>query len=182
MVKMKNPERITVALDEETASILDKMTSDEDASKSEMVRNAIKFYQENEELRKYNQEKLKTYLNLLSQGEHVILDIDRWLLILEILESSEEKEKFRKKSRNIAKSHAEQLKEEVVSFEDLLERLEACNFYDLDKISENEYTLIVNSKESKKFVKKTLEDFAEMMGFDVEIIEDIGKLRAREKS
>jgi len=181
MVEMKNPKRITVALDEETEKILDEMTSNEEVSKSEMVRKSIKFYHENEDLRDYDHEKLETYLNLLSQGEHVILDIDRWLSILEILESSEEKEKFRKKSRKIAKSHAEQLKEEVVSFEDLLERLEACNFYDLDKISEKEYTLIVNSKESKKFVKKTLEDFSEMMGFNVEIIEDIGKLRAREK-
>ena len=38
---------------------------------------------------------------------------------------------------------------------------------------------MVSSKEAKKFVKKTLEDFSESMGFEVNIIEDIGKLRAK---
>lgn len=176
---MKNPKRITVALDEESAKILDQMTDDEDTSKSELVRKTLKFYQENKELLENNREKLETYLNMLSKGEHVILDIDRWLLFLEMLESSEESKEFWKKAKRIANSHAEQLNEEVNSFEDLLKRLEACNFYEMDKVSENEFTLMVSSKEAKKFVKKTLEDFSESMGFEVNIIEDIGKLRAK---
>ncbi len=178
---MKNPKRVTVALDEETSEILDEIVSENDVSRSEAVRRAIKFYGGSKDIRERGDDRLSTYLDMLSKGEHVILDIDRWLLLLELLESSDQKEEFWEKSKKVADSHADQLDSKIDSFEDLLTRLEVCNFFSLNKISDKEYTLVVNSKESKKFVKRIVEDFSESMGFDVEIMEDIGKLRTRVK-
>lgn len=172
--------RITVALDEETIDSLDKMVSD-NGSRSEVVRRAIKFYLESRDIRKHGTDRLDTYLEMLSEGEHVILDIDRWLLFLDLLESSDEKERFWKKAKKVAESHADQLESKIDTFEDLLVRLEICNFYNLNKVSENEYTLIVGSENARKFVKRLIEDFSESMGFDVEVSEDIGKLRAKVK-
>jgi len=47
---------------------------------------------------------------------------------LNLIDSSPERENFWKNCREVAKSHAEQLKNKVRSIESLLERLEACNF------------------------------------------------------
>lgn len=178
---MKDQKRITVALDEETFELLDKMVSTDDDSRSEVVRKAIKFYRKFKDIREMGTERLLTYLDMLSEGEHVILDIDRWLIFLELLDSSDEKEEFWEKSKKVAESHAEQLDSEINSFEDLLKRLEVCNFYNLDKVSDKEYTLMVNSKSAKGFVKKIVEDFSKSMGFSVQVVEDIGKLRVRLK-
>lgn len=177
---MKNPKRITVALDEEALDLLDEMDEEEDISKSELVRRAIRFYYGSKRLRKYGTEKLDSYLDLLSEGEHIVLDIDHWLLLLDVLESSSKKEEFWEKSKKVADSHADQLASEVKTLEDLLERLSTCNFFRLNKASEKEYTLLINSEKSKKFVQRLLKDFCNSMGFEVEIQEDIGKLRVKQ--
>ncbi len=177
-----NPKRISVSVDEQTLEILKELDSEEDISRSELLRRAVKFYHGTRKFREYGTERLDTYLDLLSEGEHVVLDIDRWLLFLDMLDSIPEKEEFWKKSEKIAESHAEQLSSRVQTPSDLLERLAACNFFRLSKTSDEEFTLIVNSEKSRRFVKRLLEDFSQSMGFDLEIQEGIGKLRVSSKS
>lgn len=174
-----SPERITVALDKRTLELLEKMNEEGDSSRSSIVRQAIRFFYESKNLREHGADKLNTYLELLSEGEHVVLDVDHWLLFLQILESSPKKEEFWKKSKKVAESHADQLSSKVKTLEDLLERLAACNFFRINKVSEKEFTLLVNSGTAKKFVKRVLKDFAENMGFKVKIQEDIGKIRVK---
>ncbi len=174
-----NPKRITVALDDHTLKLLEEMNEEADSSRSSIVRKAIRFYHESEEFRDHGTDKLNTYLDLLSEGEHVVLDVDHWLLFLDILESSSRKGEFWEKSKKVADSHADQLSSKVKSLEDLLERLSACNFFRLNKVSETEFTLLVSSEKVRKFVRKLLRDFADSMGFNVNIQEDIGKLRIK---
>jgi hypothetical protein len=57
---------------------------------------------------------------MLSSGEHVILDVDHWLLSLKFV-----------KYEKIAVSHAEQLSNDIKTAKDLFERLEFCNFFRL---------------------------------------------------
>lgn len=173
--------RITVAVDELTLELLNELSSEENISRSKLVRKAIRFYQKNREIRESGGDRLDTYFELLSEGEHVILDVDHWLLFLEILESSEKKEKFWEKSKKVANSHADQLSSKISNIEELLERLASCNFFRLNKISKNEFTLIVGSEKVRKFVKRLLENFSESMGFEANIQEDIGKLRVKNK-
>lgn len=177
---MKNPKRITVAVDEETLEIISEIKEEEDVSRSELVRKALRYYHESRKFREYGTDKLSTYLEMLSKGEHVVLDVDHWLLLLDILKSSPREEEFWQKSKQVANSHADQLSSKIDTVEDLLKRLEACNFFNLNKISENEFTLIVNSEKSKQFIKRLVKDFSDSMGFDVQIQEDIGKLRLKE--
>lgn len=176
-----NPERITFAVDENTLEILNRMSKEENISRSKLVREAIRFYNGSKKLREHGTEKLDTYLELLSEGEHVVLDVDHWLLFLDVLESSSEREKFWKKSKEVANSHADQLASKIQTPEDLLKRLAACNFFRLNKLSDNEFTLILNSETARKFVKKLLEDFSKSMELEMNIQEDIGKLRVKSK-
>jgi len=63
--------------------------------------------------------------------------------------------------------------------EDVLKRLEACNFYILNQVSKIEYTLVLNSDVLKKFVKTLLNETLTGMGYQVEIKEDLAKLRLK---
>src|SRR3972149_5978925 len=125
---MKKPTRITVAFDQSTANILEKISKEAELSQSEIMRRALRFYHENKVLTDAaTRKKIYTYMDLLFNGEHVILDVDHWLLFLRLIESSPEKEKFWSEHREVARSHKEQLKNKVHTAEEMLTRLETCN-------------------------------------------------------
>jgi hypothetical protein len=172
-----NPTRITVAFDQSTANLLENLTKETELSQSEIMRRALRFYSENKAIWDAAQRKKTfTYLDLLSSGEHVILDVDHWLLFLNLAESCPESEKFWSSHREVARSHAEQLKTEVPTAEELLTRLEACNFFRMTKNSENSFTLILGSELPKKFVKIFIEEYFSAIGVKAEIKEHLAKL------
>jgi hypothetical protein len=179
-----NPTRITVAFDQSTANLLEKISKEAQLSQSEIVRRALRFYYENRALLDpVMRKKAYAYMDLLLGGEHVILDVDHWLLFLGLIESSPppEREKFWSKHRAVAQSHKEQLKNKVHTAEELLARLETCNFFRVTKNSEKDFTLILGSELPKKFVRIFIEEFLSAMGAKAEIKENLTKLRVRVK-
>jgi hypothetical protein len=157
---MTNPTRITVAFDQSTAKLLEKLTQDMELSQSEIMRRALRFYYENQAvLDPATKKKVHTYMDLLLSAEHVILDIDHWLLFLRLIETSPKQEKFWAEHKEVARSHGAQLKSKVHSAEELLERLEICNFYRMTKNSDNDFTLVFGSEFAKKFTKLFLVEF-----------------------
>ncbi len=178
--EMKAPERITIAMDEDTFSIFKKMRDDLGISQSELMREALKFYSKHKTLfESIEDKKVYTHAEMLSAGEHIILDIDHWLLFLSFIESHPEKEKFWELHKSICEAHAEQFKHKFYRVEYILKRLETCNFFKLNKTSKNEFTLVLGSDVPKKFVKTELEEIFGGMGFRVEIKEDFSKLRVK---
>ena len=148
---MKNPVRITVALDEEMTELLEKIKGEIGLSQSELIRQALRFYHENRAIMDGSiKNKLSTYMDMLLSGEHVIPDVDHWLLLLNLIESSPEKDKFWTDCKEVARSHAEQLKQKVPSIDSFLERLETCNFFRMNKNSKNDFTLILGSEIPKE--------------------------------
>jgi hypothetical protein len=179
----KNPTRITVAFDQSTANLLEKISTETELSQSEIMRRAIKFYSDNKALTDSAlRKKAYAYMDLLLGGEHVILDADHWLLFLRLIESSLDKEKFWAEHKAVARAHKEQLKSKVLSAEDLLTRLETCNFYRLTKNSEREFTLVFGSELPKMFVRVFLEEFFSAMGIKAEIKENLTKLNVSVKT
>lgn len=175
---MTNPTRVTVAFDKLTADLLEKLSTDGDVSQSEIMRRALKFYSENKALEDAaTKKKVHSYMDMLLSGEHVIIDVDHWLMFLRLIESSPGKEQFWKEHRELARTHWEQLKSKVHSTEDMLVRLEACNFYRLIKNGPNDFTLVLISEISKEFIKIFLEEYFSAMGAKVEIKENLTKLR-----
>lgn len=91
----KNPKRITVAFDQSTANLLEKLSKEAELSQSEIMRRALRFYHENKVLEDSAvRKKVYAYIDLLFSGEHIILDVDHWLLFLGMIESFPEREKF----------------------------------------------------------------------------------------
>ncbi len=122
---MKNPIRTTVAFDEETAKILEELR-DSGLSQSKIVRRALKLYYTFKDLESHEIEKLRTYFEMLAEGEHVILDLDHLVSFLRLIETHPEKEEFWKVHKEIAKNHAEEFRKMEVNR--ILKRLETCNF------------------------------------------------------
>ena len=174
---MTNPTRITVALDQSTASLLEKVSKEAELSQSEIMRRAIKFYYENKEMiDPAVKKKITTYMDMLMNGEHVILDVDHWLLFLHLVEASPEAEKFWDEHRKVAQSHRDQLRSKVRSAEEVLRRLETCNFFRMTKNSEKDFTLVLGSELPKRFVRITIEEFFSAVGLKAEIKENLAKM------
>jgi hypothetical protein len=175
---MTNPTRITVAFDKPTADLLEKISKEADVSQSEIMRRALKFYSENKSLEDPTTKKrIHAYLDMLFTGEHVIIDVDHWLMFLHLIDTSPQKDQFWKEHRELARAHWEQLKNKIHSTEDMLMRLEACNFYRLIKNAPNDFTLVLVSEGSKDFIRVFLEEYFAAMGVKVEIKENLTKLR-----
>jgi len=178
-----NPTRITVAFDKPTADLLEKISTEANVSQSEIMRRALKFYSENKALEDAStKKKIQTYLDMLLTGEHVIIDVDHWLMFLRLIANSPQKEQFWKEHREVAKAHWEQLKGKVHSPEEMLARLETCNFYRLIKNGNGDFTLVLVSEGSKDFIRVFLEEYFAAMGVKAEIKENLTKLRIILKS
>ena len=92
---MKVPERVTVALDEETFEVFKKMKDELGISQSELMREALKFYSKHKTLFEFVEDKkVYTHAEMLSAGEHIIMDIDHWLLFLSFIDLHPDKERF----------------------------------------------------------------------------------------
>ena len=174
---------MTIALDGHSNKILNSLKAESANSQSVIFRNALKFY--NKYKRVLNNSdpdlgiKVDTYLELLSSGEHIILDIDHYLAFLKFVENSPDKEKFQEFNKSIGKAHAEEFSHrfEINTIERVVERLEACNFFKMVKDSSNRYTLLLGSDIQKNFIKTFLEEVLSGMGFKVTIKEGFSKLK-----
>jgi hypothetical protein len=178
--EMKTPERITAALDEDTFTRFKAMQAELKISQSELIREALRFYSKYRVLiESVEDDTMYTHTEMLRVGEHIIVDIDHWILFLKFIESHPEEEQFWALNKPIYEAHAEQFGQQGYSVEDVLKRLEACNYFTVNQVSKNDYTLILNSDVLKRFLKTLLEGTLEGMGFKVSIKEDFAKLRVK---
>ena len=144
------------------------------------MREALKFYSRHKTLfESIEDKKVYTHAEMLSAGEHVILDIDHWLLFLSFVESHPEKDKFWELHREVCQAHAEQFKHKLYHAESILKRLEACNLFKLSEETENAFTIVLGPDITRRFIKTELEEIFRRMGFKVEIKEDLAKLRVK---
>ncbi len=167
-------------MDKDTFEVFKKMKDELKVSQSELMREALKFYCKYRTLvEPVDAEKVRTYIEMLATGEHIIMDIDHWLLFLNLVESHPDKEKFWESHKAICEAHAEQFNYKLYHAEGILKRLEACNLFKLREDSENAFTLILGPDVTRKFIKTELEEIFGGMGLKVDIKEDLAKLRVR---
>ncbi len=97
--------------------------------------------------------------------------------LLDIVEKHKD-ERFWEVHREIARNHAEQFS--GMEVEEILKRLETCNFFRLGK-SSNEYVLVFGSDHIKKFMRVFLEEIMKGLDKKFEIKENLTKIRIRLK-
>jgi hypothetical protein len=170
---MKLPIRTSKALNEETLRILEKL-KEPNVSQSDLIRRALKFYYTFRGFGEGELERLKIHAEMLTGGEHVIVDLDHLVTMLRIIESTPQKDKFWEEHRRIARSHAEQFR--YLDLERILKRLEACNFFRLVKM-EDEYILIFGNEEIKKFISVFLQEVFDILTLNAQMKEELTKIR-----
>jgi len=171
-----------VAFDQPTARLLEKLSQEAELSQSEIMRRALRFYCENKALQDpVTSKKVHAYMELLLSGEHVILDVDHWLLFLRFIKASPEAAKFWEEHRKVAQSHKEQLRSRANTMENILTRLENCNFFRMTKNSDKDFTLILGSEIPKTFVRILIEEFFSVAGIKAEIKENLAKISVTAK-
>ncbi|GBE55664.1 MAG TPA: CopG family transcriptional regulator [Euryarchaeota archaeon] len=177
---MVGSERLTISVGPAIKEFLKKYKKYTGKSHSEIIREALKNYFElmDGDIYSFNPELGRLYYEMLSSGEHIILDIDHWMLFLREV-NSKDRTGFWKEHRAVARSHAEQFAERGVSPMEVLQRLEACNLFTLSKNSDTEFTIVLSSDVTKKFIKTFLEEVFRGMNLKVEVREDYSKLRMR---
>jgi hypothetical protein len=179
-IEMRQPDRVTISLDDETAELFQKVKRESKSSQSELMRAALKFYEKYRALHEaVNADKVSTYVELLAGGEHIVLDIDHWFLFLSFMESHPDKERFWELHRAICAAHAEEFKSKQCKAEQVLKRLEACNFFKVSEASAGAVTVVLGPEVTRRFVKTELEGILARMGFEVGIKEDLAKLRLK---
>lgn len=177
---MPAPTRVTIAFDSETTRLFEELKAESKLSQSGLIRRALQFYSENKKLiDRHGTDLINTYVDMLADGEHIILDIDHFIMFLKLAEEADMKGMFWESHKRVAEAHGEHLPQKVKDPQEFLKRLEACNFYKLSKVSEKEFTLILFSDITKRFVKTMVQEVLLGMGYKVEIKEDLAKLRLK---
>ena len=177
---MKLPGRVTIALDEGTAGLFRELKDDLGISQSELMREALKFFGKHKMLFEFSDDiTVYTYAEMLSSGEHVILDINHWMLFMSFMETHPDKDKFWSLHKEVCRAHAEQFKHRLLNAESILRRLEICNLFSISKTGEKEFNLIFNLDSTKQFIKIELEEIFAGMDYIVEIKENFSKLRVK---
>lgn len=170
---MNKPKKISAALDEATLNSVEQIGAQDGLSYSEVIRRAINFYNEN---RLFPKQRYIAYLNLLSSGDHVIIDIDHWYLFLDFIQSSPNQDTFWTRHKEVARFQGEQLKSEVLTVEELLKGLEICNLFKVIKVSENDFTLALGSELPKKFIISFLEEIFSATKLKVTLKANLSKI------
>lgn len=171
---------VTISFDEESAGIFRDLKKDLVGSQSELMRTALRFYSRHKALfESLDGERVYIYTEMLSDGEHVILDIDHWILFLKFIESHPDKEKFWEMHQKVSQAHAEEFIHKNHDTENVFRRLEACNLFKLIRTSETDFTLILGYDVPKKFIITEIEDIFSKMGSRAEIREDLSKIRVK---
>lgn len=170
--------RVTAAFDGKTYDLLEALRKQMGTSQSDALRRMVRHYAESPSPEDSRQRKrMQLYLRLLDGGEHVILDIDHLSVLLKAV--GQPTPEFREALRAVARSHADQWRKSPPGPEELLERLEACNFFKVSAGGGGQFTLLPGSESLRDFAKWVVADFLEALGHRAEIQEDLAKLRVR---
>ena len=174
--------RICISLDDETYNMVEKLQKVTKTSKADVFRMLIRSYDEQKRIFKdVNVETVMIYLDYLSAGEHIILDIDLLCAIFTELEGCQDK--FWDLVRESGRDHCSQYRMKgLKTLSDILYYLSKTNLFRLKVDAPNYCTLILISPIPcvKKFVSVFLEGLFAAYGFRVKISESPDKLRIRQ--
>jgi hypothetical protein len=172
-------ERLSISLDDETLSIIEKYLPKYQGSKADLIRRALHCLEYNEEIqKKTTMENINAYIEFLANMEHIMLDISIWKAIFsEIGKGTDE---FWDEVFKIGGEHKiEYFDRGIKNIQDILKSIEKTNVYKLNIDSPNSYTLILAVSESSKFVKTFFEGLFSKFSKKFEIIEEYKKIRIR---
>ncbi|MUV48167.1 ribbon-helix-helix protein, CopG family [Haloarcula sp. CBA1122] len=176
-------DRVTVSLDEETKETLEDLTDRTGESQSQLIREAIAFYAANfDSAHASDSDHLQTYYEMLSTGEHVLLDIDLLhALLSQFSDPAQRDEGVLEMIDQVAQYHAQEYAERFDSLEDVLEWLSLCGFLTVRRDERGSFHVVFPSESVRwlmiRFIRGSITD----LPFEIEIEESVSKVLLRER-
>nr|WP_049918624.1 ribbon-helix-helix protein, CopG family [Haloferax larsenii] len=172
-------DRVTVSLDADARTALEDLTSRTGVGQSEMVRRALAFYAANFQAATTDTSaNLQDYHEMLSGGEHVLLDIDFLHCFLDFVEGEDGKPdpEFLEGADQVSDYHAHEYDGEFDSLGELLEWLSLCGFLTVRRSEENTYHVVYPSEQLRWFMTRFIERSVVNLPFTVDIEEGLTKV------
>lgn len=165
--------RVTVSLDEHTRSALEELAGETGNSKSEIVREALKFYEANIGVASDGEQKdLWKYDKALTSQDHILLDRDFMHLFLTTLAENDSLDSFLDEARHVAAYHVPEYREDFNSITQFFDWLEFCGFLKHRRIDDNRTQLIFHNRYIKEVIAEFAVNVLEEMEYDVTIDRD----------
>lgn len=165
--------RVTVSLDDPAQAALETLVEETGASKSELVRKALMFYEANLEVATDgDQNDLWKYNKALASQDHVLLDRDFMHLFLTSLADHDAMEAFLEETPQVAAYHVPEYREDFDTVVDLLDWLEFCGFLQYRRIDDEAVQLIFHNRHIKEVMAEFTVNVLEGLGYEVTIARD----------
>lgn len=176
-------DRVTVSLDEDAKNTLEELTDRTDESRSELIRKAIAFYAANfKSANASDSDHLQTYYEMLSTGEHVLLDIDLLHVLLKQVDDPEDRDDdFLEMIDQVAQYHAQEYAERFDSLEDVLDWLSLCGFLTVRLSDEGSFHVVFPSESLRWFMIRFIRGSVVDLPFKVDIEESVSKVLLTER-
>lgn len=174
--------RVTVSLDEESEAALAELGEESGESRSELIRRAISFYAANfESATATDSDDLQTYYQMLSTGEHVLLDVDFLHAFLDYVDPADRtNSEFADRIDQIAEYHAREYAERFESLGEVLEWLSLCGFLTVREVEGDSYHVVFPSESNRWFMTRFIEGSVAELPFELEIEESVSKVLLKE--
>lgn len=172
--------RLTVNLDDETDTALEELVQEQGISKSEIVREAIAYYQTIcQEWQRVDHDLFEWYGRLLGSGEHRIFDIEHTEALLN--ELGDPSAELLTEWERIGHKHGIEWDSQFYDLEQKLRVLEYCNWYSLTKISDTEYALTTQSPQEAQLMCEFLKGECAELGLNADFQQVDRKILATEQ-
>lgn len=170
--------RVTVSLDDDANAALDTLSAETGMGQSELVRRALSFYAANfEAARERPSDNLEQYYQMLSSGEHVLLDVDFLHAFLEHLyDGGEPDPAFVEAADRVSDYHAREYENRFDGVGELLEWLSFCGFLDVRRETEEVYHVVFPSEPIQWFMTRFIERSTASMAAEIEIDRGVSKM------
>jgi len=177
-------DRVTVSLDEDTKSTLEGLTDQTEQSRSKLIREAIAFYGANfESANASDSDHLQTYYEMLSTGEHVLLDIDLLHALLGQVDCPENRnDDFLDMLDQVAQFHAQEYAERFNSLEGVLDWLSLCGFLTVRRAEGGSFHVVFPSESLRWFMIRFIRGSVADLPFEIKIEESVSKVLITERN
>ncbi|UPM44677.1 ribbon-helix-helix protein, CopG family [Halocatena salina] len=171
-------DRVTVSLNEDAKSALEQLTDQTEKSRSEIIRRAVSFYAANfESANANNSDDLQTYYQMLTTGEHVLLDIDLLHAFLNQVDEREQRDPvFLETVDRVARYHSREYAERFDSLDEVLDWLSFCGFLTVRNTEGDIYHVVFPSESLRWFMMRFIQGSVEELPFELEIKESVSKV------
>jgi Arc/MetJ-type ribon-helix-helix transcriptional regulator len=172
-------ERITVSLDDDAVTALESLTSRTGRPQSELVRQALSFYAANFEAATADaSQNLESYHQMLSSGEHVLLDVDFLHCFLDHVEDTEGDPDpgFVEAADRVAAFHAREYAERFDSLGELLDWLAFCGFLTVREDDGETYHVVFPTASVKWFMTNFITESSAGLPFELDVEEGVSKV------